>query len=104
MKDLGIKAYRMSLSWPRILPEGVPSKPNPYGIEHYKILFNELLQAGIEPWVTLYHWDLPSALNDKTDKGGWLSPNITEKFKDYADFCFQTFGSQVKKWITLNEP
>jgi beta-glucosidase len=63
-----------------------------------------LIQNGIEPWVTLYHWDLPSALNDKTNTGGWLNPNIPDIFAEYADFCFKTFGSKVRRWITINEP
>jgi beta-glucosidase/6-phospho-beta-glucosidase/beta-galactosidase len=67
-------------------------------------VLDELIAANIEPWVTLYHWDLPAALNDKTSTGGWLNPDIQDKFNDYADFCFKTFGAKVKKWITFNEP
>ena len=61
-------------------------------------------ELDIAPWVTLYHWDLPSALNNKTSIGGWLNPDIPDIFASYADFCFKTFGSKVKKWITINEP
>ena len=83
----------MSLSWPRILPDGIASNPNPLGVQFYKNVLKELIDAGIEPLVTLYHWDLPAALNDKTSTGGWLNPKIIDRFNEYADFCFYTFGS-----------
>ena len=88
MKDLGIKHFRMSLSWPRLLPDGIATNPNPLGVQFYNDVFDELEKAGIEPWVTLYHWDLPSALNDKTSTGGWLNPLIVDRFNEYAEFCF----------------
>jgi len=104
MKKLGIKHFRMSLSWPRLLPNGTIDSPNQKGIDFYNNLLDSLIAAAIQPWVTLYHWDLPSALNDKTANGGWLNPTIQDRFNEYADFCFSNFGSKVKKWITFNEP
>lgn len=104
MKDLGIKHFRMSLSWSRLLPDGRVSNPNPLGIAFYKDVFKELKNAGIEPWVTLFHWDLPSVFNDQTDTGGWLNPDIVDRFNEYADFCYATFGDEIKHWITINEP
>lgn len=103
MKQLGIKNFRLSLSWPRLLPKGTVKEPNEKGVKFYNDVIDELISNGIEPWVTLYHWDLPAALNDKTDKGGWLNPDIVDLFNDYADFCFEKFGSKVKYWITINE-
>ena len=92
MKGLNIKHFRMSLSWARLLPDGIVSNPNPQGIAFYRDVFTKLNNAGIEPWVTLYHWDLPSTLNDRTNKGGWLNPTISDRFLEYAEFCFETFG------------
>jgi len=103
MKSFGIKNYRMSISWPRILPKGTVDQPNPEGVKFYNDLFEALLMAGIEPWVGLYHWDLPQALDDKSDKGGWLNPDLPNIFNAYADFCFQNFGDKVKNWLTFNE-
>ena len=104
MKDLKIPSFRFSFSWPRILPDGYASNPNPKGVEFYETVLKNLTEAGIAPQVTLYHWDLPSSLNDKTDNGGWLNPLIVERFNEYAEFCFKTFGKYVKTWITINEP
>lgn len=101
MKDMGIKAYRFSISWPRILPDG-KGKINPQGVAFYSDLIDELLKNDIEPWVTLYHWDLPLALHMEED--GWLSTGIANHFARYADICFGLFGDRVKNWITLNEP
>ena len=100
MKAMGLKAYRFSISWPRILPTG-RGKINQAGIDFYNKLINELFAAGIEPWVTLYHWDLPAAL--EFEIGGWLGKDITDVFADYASVCFQHFGDRVKNWITINE-
>jgi Beta-glucosidase/6-phospho-beta-glucosidase/beta-galactosidase len=66
-------------------------------------LFTALLKAGIEPWVTLFHWDLPQAFNNFTAESTWLNPDVANKFNDYADFCFKTFGNKVKYWLTMNE-
>jgi beta-glucosidase len=101
MKQLGVKAYRFSIAWPRIFPEG-SGVPNEEGLQFYDQLIDGLLAAGIEPWVTLYHWDLPLALDKRY--GGWLSPHIIADFTAYADCCFNRYGDRVKNWITLNEP
>ncbi|MEL7003534.1 MAG: GH1 family beta-glucosidase [Bacteroidota bacterium] len=101
MKSQGFKAYRFSISWPRILPQG-KGKINKEGIQFYNELIDELLANDIEPWVTLYHWDLPLALQMEED--GWLNPKIASYFADYAKVCFENFGDRVKNWITLNEP
>jgi beta-glucosidase len=101
MKQLGVKAYRFSIAWPRIFPNG-SGVPNEDGIRFYSDLIDALLEAGIEPWVTLYHWDLPLALEKRY--GGWLSPRIIDDFAAYADCCFSRYGDRVKNWITHNEP
>ncbi|XP_047336468.1 putative beta-glucosidase 41 [Impatiens glandulifera] len=101
MKDLGMDAYRLSISWSRIFPNGT-GMPNQEGIEHYNSLITALLKKGIEPYVTLYHWDLPQVLEDKYD--GWISHKIIRDFEHYAFTCFQAFGDRVKNWITFNEP
>jgi beta-galactosidase len=111
MKDLHLRAYRFSISWSRILPSGYADghdgnpEINRAGIDFYNRLINALLDHGIEPWVTLYHWDLPQALED--DVGGWLDPGgstIAKAFGDYSRVCYSAFGDRVKHWITLNEP
>lgn len=101
MADIGLNAYRFSLSWPRIQPAGT-GRPNPEGIRFYSSLIDELLVHDIEPWVTLYHWDLPATLQFEGD--GWLGEDIAQCFADYAEICFDYFGDRVKHWITLNEP
>ena len=101
MKDLGLHAYRFSIAWPRMQPNGI-GKPNPDGIRFYSELIDTLLDNNITPWVTLYHWDLPLAL--QVEKDGWINPDIADYFRDYADLCFEHFGDRVKHWITLNEP
>lgn len=100
MRQLGLKAYRFSIAWPRIQPTG-RGKPNTAGIRFYSDLIDHLLENEITPWVTLYHWDLPLSLQLEMD--GWLNPAIPEIFRDYAAICFEHFGDRVKHWITLNE-
>ena len=101
MAEMGLKAYRFSISWPRILPAG-RGEINPRGIRFYSQLIDALLENGIEPWATLHHWDFPLALYLEED--GWLNPRTAERFRDYAAVCFEHFGDRVKHWITLNEP
>jgi beta-glucosidase len=100
MKSLGLKAYRFSIAWSRILPEG-RGAVNPGGLAFYDRLVDELLANGIEPLVTLYHWDLPAALDNL---GGWLNADIAHWFADYADVVYRKLDGRVKKWVTLNEP
>ncbi|MFX1533364.1 MAG: GH1 family beta-glucosidase [Promethearchaeota archaeon] len=100
MKEMGLKAYRFSISWPRIFPTG-RDEINSKGVEFYDNLVNELLRNGIEPVVTLYHWDLPIALQNI---GSWESREVVDAYTEYATFMFNHFGDRVKKWITFNEP
>ncbi|NNM66702.1 MAG: beta-glucosidase [Spirochaetales bacterium] len=100
MKDLGVSAYRFSLSWPRLQPEG-RGAVNPQGIDYYNRLIDALLKAGITPWVTLFHWDLPQSLQDS--EGGWLSPHIADHFGDYAGLVAHAFSDRVKNFFTVNE-
>ncbi|XP_059429574.1 beta-glucosidase 12-like [Corylus avellana] len=103
MKKMGLDAYRFSISWSRVLPKGkLSGGVNSEGIKYYNNLINELLNKGLQPFVTLFHWDLPQALED--EYGGFLSPHIVDDFRDYAELCFKEFGDRVKHWITLNEP
>jgi beta-glucosidase len=100
MRSLGLDTYRMSLSWPRILPDGV-GRVNQRGLDFYRRLIDGLLDAGITPNVTLYHWDLPQALQDR---GGWANRDVAEWFGEYADVAFGALGDRVTRWSTLNEP
>ncbi|KAB1224247.1 Beta-glucosidase 12 [Morella rubra] len=103
MKEMGLDAYRFSISWTRILPNGkLRGGVNREGVKYYNNLINELLAKGLKPFVTLFHWDLPQALED--EYGGFLSPQIVIDFRDYTEVCFKEFGDRVKHWITLNEP
>ncbi|XP_058200436.1 beta-glucosidase 12-like isoform X2 [Rhododendron vialii] len=103
MKDIGFNACRLSISWSRILPGGeIRGGVNQEGIKFYHDLIDELLSNGITPFVTLFHWDLPQALENKYM--GFLSTQIVKDFRDYANLCFSVYGGKVKNWITLNEP
>jgi beta-glucosidase len=100
MRSLGLKAYRFSIAWARVLPEG-KGRVNPAGLAFYERLVDALLENGIEPLATLYHWDLPAALDDR---GGWLNPDIADWFAEYASVVYRKLDGRVKKWTTLNEP
>ena len=101
MARLGVSAFRFSLAWARILPAG-RGDPNPAGLAFYHRVLDALAAAGIEPHVSLYHWDLPQALEDEYE--GWLSPASVDDFAAYADLAFREFGGKVKFWSTFNEP
>jgi beta-glucosidase len=100
MRELGLKAYRFSIAWGRVLPEGTGAV-NSRGLDHYERLVDELLASGIQPMATLYHWDLPAALDDR---GGWLNPEIAEWFAEYSRAVFRRLDDRVRLWATLNEP
>jgi beta-glucosidase len=100
MGKLGLQAYRMSLAWSRILPAG-RGRVNPAGLDFYRRLVDRLLERGITPMVTLYHWDLPAALDDR---GGWLNPDVADWFAEYARVAFDALADRVPLWATLNEP
>uniref|UniRef100_A0A3Q3X112 Uncharacterized protein n=1 Tax=Mola mola TaxID=94237 RepID=A0A3Q3X112_MOLML len=101
IRQLGLTHYRLSLSWARLLPDGTTGHVNRKGVQYYNKVIDDLLACSVSPMVTLYHFDLPQALQDQ---GGWKSPKISAMFDSYAKFCFQTFGDRVKLWITINEP
>ncbi|MDX2003706.1 MAG: GH1 family beta-glucosidase [Meiothermus sp.] len=100
VKQMNMRANRFSLAWPRILPEGT-GKVNPKGLDFYQRVIDRTLELGLEPWVTLYHWDLPQVLEDR---GGWTSRDIVGWFCEYAEVCTRAFGDRVKHWMVLNEP
>ena len=100
MRDMGLTAYRFSLAWGRVMPDG-RGRVNPAGLGFYERLVDELLAAGITPMATLYHWDLPVALDDR---GGWLNPDVADWFADYASVVYQALDDRVKLWATINEP
>lgn len=100
MKELGLKAYRFSTAWARMLPNGIGAV-NAEGLDFYDALVDSLLAANITPYLTLYHWDLPQALQDR---GGWENPDSVEWFVEYAQVAAQRLGDRVKNWITHNEP
>ncbi|XP_038898471.1 vicianin hydrolase-like [Benincasa hispida] len=103
MKLMGLDSFRFSISWSRILPKGkLRGGVNPLGVKFYNNVINELLANGIVPYVTLFHWDLPQALED--EYGGFLSPKVVDDYREYVDLCFKLFGDRVKYWVTLNEP
>ena len=99
MKKMGLKAYRFSISWSRVIPE--EGKVNPKGIQFYSDLVDELLAAGIEPLVTIFHWDMPVWM---LKKGGWLSSKIIPAFQDYTRVAVEALSDRVKWWIVMNEP
>ena len=101
MRELGLDAYRFSLSWTRILPTGMANEVNPAGIEFYNNYINEMLKYNITPLATLYHWDLPQKLQEL---GGLANPLFSDWFEDYARVVFENFGDRVKMFITFNEP
>jgi beta-glucosidase len=100
IKELGAKAYRFSIAWPRVFPEG-SGTPNPKGLDFYQRLLDELLANGIEPFATLYHWDLPQALQDR--HGGWRSRDTAKAFADYAGYVTERISDRVKHIFTINE-
>lgn len=100
MAELGLNAYRFSIAWGRVLPEG-KGKVNPAGLGFYERLVDTLLSHGIQPLATLYHWDLPAALDDT---GGWLNRDIADWFAEYARVMFRALGDRVPMWVTINEP
>lgn len=101
MADMGVGAYRFSISWSRIMPNGKLSSLNQQGVDFYNDLIDCCRSHGIEPWVTLYHWDLPQSL--QVNHQGWMSEAVTDLFAEYANICFAQFGDRVKHWITVNE-
>ncbi|KEH36808.1 glycoside hydrolase family 1 protein [Medicago truncatula] len=102
MEHTGVNSYRFSLSWARILPKGRFGKVNRAGINYYNRLIDALVDKGIEPFVTITHYDIPQELEERYKS--WLSPEIQEDFRYYADICFKYFGDRVKYWVTFNEP
>ncbi|KAM5588639.1 beta-glucosidase 47-like [Rosa sericea] len=102
MNNIGVNSYRFSISWARILPKGRFGKVNRAGIDHYNKFIDALLLRGIQPFVTLTHYDIPQELEDRY--GAWLSPLLQEDFRYYANICFKFFGDRVKYWSTFNEP
>lgn len=100
MRHLGLTAYRFSIAWGRVLPDGT-GRVNERGLDFYRRLVDALLEAGIAPFATLYHWDLPAALDDR---GGWLNRDVAGWFADYATVCYRALGGGVRSWATINEP
>jgi beta-glucosidase len=100
MADLGVRAYRFSVAWPRVQPSG-RGPANPAGLDFYRRLVDELLAHGIQPWLTLYHWDLPQPLEDA---GGWPVRDTAGRFAEYAQLVHAALGDRVRHWTTLNEP
>ncbi|MEW9502786.1 GH1 family beta-glucosidase [Jeotgalibacillus marinus] len=100
LKELGVSSYRFSVAWPRIFPHG-DGELNQQGLDYYHRLVDELIANNIEPMCTLYHWDLPQALQDR---GGWENRETIDAFDEYAKTIFRSFKGKIKKWITINEP
>ena len=100
IKELNFSAFRFSIGWSRILPNGISDK-NQKGIDFYHRVIDKCLENNIQPWVTLYHWDIPQILENK---GGWTNRDVIHWFSEYADLCTRTYGDKVKNWMVLNEP
>ncbi len=100
MKQIGLESYRFSVAWSRVIPDGF-GKVNEKGVKFYSDLIDELIKSGIEPMITIFHWDTPQNLENY---GGFLNEQIVEWYTDYAKLLFERFGSRVKKWVTFNEP
>jgi beta-glucosidase len=100
MADLGLGAYRFSVAWPRVQPDG-RGPVNQAGLDFYRRLADSLLERGVEPWITLYHWDLPQALQDR---GGWAGREVVDRFVEYAAAVYAALSDRVANWTTLNEP
>lgn len=101
LRALRVKSYRFSLAWSRIFPDGQRTSLNQNGVDYYNRLIDGLLALNITPMVTLYHWDLPQALQNQS---GWENEDMIDIFNDFCDFCFATFGDRVKFWLTFNQP
>ena len=99
-KSMNFRVFRFSISWSRIFPKGT-GEVNPFGVQFYHKVIDECLRQGLQPWVTLYHWDLPQELEEL---GGWANREVVEWFKAYTQFCAQEYGSKVKNWMVFNEP
>lgn len=102
LRELGVTHYRFSISWARVLPNGSVGTPNREGLRYYRRLLERLRELGVQPVVTLYHWDLPQRLQDAY--GGWANRALADHFRDFAELCFRHFGGQVKYWITIDNP
>ncbi len=100
MRNLGLTAYRLSIAWGRILPTG-RGRTNRPGLAFYERLVDALLASNIQPMITLYHWDLPAALDDL---GGWLNPDSAAWFAEYTDVVVRALDDRVRLWVTINEP
>ena len=100
MRELGVRNYRFSIAWPRLLPEGTGAV-NQKGIDFYNRLIDALLENGVRPFATLFHWDYPVALQSR---GAWENPDSPAWFEDYAALCARSFGDRVKDFFTFNEP
>ncbi|CAG9861383.1 unnamed protein product [Phyllotreta striolata] len=101
MTEVGVDYSRFSIAWSRILPDGTADKINQKGVDYYINVFKELKAKGIRSFVTMYHWDIPSALQKQ---GGWLNPKVVDWFEAYAELCYKLFGEYVDSWVTINEP
>src|SRR6185369_13714736 len=99
MQQMGLKNYRFSIGWPRIYPQG-RGAINQKGLDHYSRVIDALLEAGITPWITLFHWDLPQTLQDSY--GGWANRKVTDDFAAYTDTVARCYGDRVKNWMTFN--